>query len=156
MRRTFFVCLGILFLFLNGGCKRLPSDEISKALNSTKAVFQPMNGSGDVFTLSPRQIMTIKKAIERLNDGSQVKVEKEDANLIAPSGAFILGDVKFFWFGAYLYIYDSKMERNYIVEDEILGEMDSAFKKAEGSKIPLNEPTREQWREILSVLETVR
>jgi hypothetical protein len=155
-QRTIFACLVILLLVLNGGCKKPPVAAINKALNSTNVVFQPTPSREDIFTLSPHQIVIIKKVIERLNDRAQVKIEKEDTNLITPTGAFILGDVYFLWFGAYLYIYDSKAGRNYIVEDDILGEMDSAFKKAEGSTIPLNEPTQEQWHEILSVLEKAK
>lgn len=149
--RPIIIIFSVIFCIFDSGCRKLPNDQITKAIASTNAVFQTTDGSGKVIQLSPRQTKGLKQIVERFGDASQVRTEKDIP--AAPSGIFILGDVYFGWFGSYLYIHDSKPERYYVIDVSILGQMALAYDKAMDATPPLSAPSEEKWREILSTLE---
>jgi hypothetical protein len=143
--------LAISLLPVSGGCTKAPVSLITRALSSTNAVFKP--NLQPAITLSDSQAQTIKSIIERFKEPSQVRSEKD----ILPyeSGAFILGNVNFGWFGRTLYIRDHSTERYYVVEHPALARLSEAFFKAEGQSAPLKYPSREEWQKLLTLLEEV-
>jgi len=113
-------------------------------------VFEPLLRQPPL-TLSPRQIATVKRIVGRFEAGSRYRVERD----ILPSaeGFFVLGNVRFGWVPHMIYIHDPETKLYFVVDDPALAKMGEAFFKAEGAKPPLQYPSQDQWREILSVLE---
>jgi hypothetical protein len=148
VRRAILIYSGAVSILLGAGCKAPLGDVISQALSSTNVTFQPH--FQEPIALSPPQSQTIRSIVARFHQRSQVRINGDTP---VPDGVFILGDVRFRWFANVLYIYDEKTKRYYVVKDPILEKMMKAFFKAQGTKPPLQDPSRAQWLEILSVLE---
>jgi hypothetical protein len=138
----------MLCILAGTACKEPSSDTLGQALSSTNTVFEPH--FQEPIALSPQQSATIHHIVELFRNRSNVRMKKDAP---VPDGSFVLGGVRFRWFSNTLYIHDSKTKRYYFVEDAILDKMTKAFFKAQGTKPPLQYPSREQWLEILSVLD---
>jgi hypothetical protein len=149
VRTLIYMLASGLFMLVSNGCQKSSPPGVNMALVSTGAVFRP--NLQEPIPLSPRQVARVKRIVARFNVPSQVRMEKE----ILPyeSGGFVLGGVHFGWLGRILYVWDPESKRYYVVEDSVLAHMSEVFFKAQGEKPPFHYPSREQWKEILAVLD---
>src|SRR3954468_1837457 len=105
-----FLSLLLMCFLLCGGCYHPPHEKIEKALNATNELFRPLHQ--EPIKLSSKQADTIKRIVRRFKNRKQVRIEKENVPL--ESGAFILDDIPFFWFGNMLCLPDREAKRFYI------------------------------------------
>jgi hypothetical protein len=148
MRQAILILEGLLVILMCEACKKPRAEVISRALNSTNAFF--LSDVQEPIILTQAEVEKIKGIVERFNQRSNVRPEKEI--FTSEYGRFILGESQFRWLGKMLYIHDSKTETYYIVEDDALGIMSMKYFKELGTP-PYKKLSQDQWKEVLSVLE---
>jgi hypothetical protein len=135
---------------LAGGCGiKAPSAAlINAAMSSTNVVFQ-VSGQEPI-PLSTREIATIKAIVQRFADRPHVLKK----TLPVCYGSFAAGPVWLGWTGPGLCLYDQATERYHVVEDPLLVKMKQLYiLKITGPTPPLRSLARDQWQQVLAMLE---
>jgi hypothetical protein len=151
MRLIVYIFTAALLVLLDAGCRRPSTALIATALASTNVVFQAH--SQEPITVAGRGRDTLRKIVKRFDDSSHVEVRKDV--LPAFSGRFVLGGVWFGWVGSLLCLKDPGAQRYYVIQDSIFGKMSEVYFKALGPP-PVHELSKEQWKEVIAVLENTK